>query len=66
LRRLIPQIEREDLVQGGAGVRAQAVYPHGNFIDDFRILEAKKMIHVLNAPSPGGNCYDKYLKKDCQ
>ena len=25
----------------------------GRLIDDFRIVEAKNAIHVLNAPSPG-------------
>lgn len=52
LQKLIPEIEHDDLTQGGAGVRAQAVDPNGNLVDDFRIVEAEKMIHVLNAPSP--------------
>lgn len=52
LQKLIPEIQLEDLTQGGAGVRAQAVDPNGNLVDDFRIVEAEKMIHVLNAPSP--------------
>lgn len=52
LQKLIPEIEHDDLTQGGAGVRAQAVDPKGNLVDDFRIVEAEKMIHVLNAPSP--------------
>lgn len=52
LQKLIPEIEYDDLTQGGAGVRAQAVDPNGNLVDDFRIVEAEKMIHVLNAPSP--------------
>lgn len=53
LQRLVPAIQEEDLVRGGAGVRAQAVDGHGNLVDDFRIAEAKNAIHVLNAPSPG-------------
>ncbi len=52
LQKLVPEIEHDDLTQGGAGVRAQAVDSNGNLIDDFRIVEAEKMIHVLNAPSP--------------
>ncbi len=52
LQKLIPEIEYDDLTPGGAGVRAQAVDPNGNLVDDFRIVEAEKMIHVLNAPSP--------------
>jgi L-2-hydroxyglutarate oxidase len=34
-------------------VRAQAVEPSGMLVDDFRIVEAEGMVHVLNAPSPG-------------
>jgi L-2-hydroxyglutarate oxidase len=34
-------------------VRAQAVDPDGKTVDDFRIVEAERMVHVLNAPSPG-------------
>src|SRR3972149_5422607 len=52
LQKLVPEIGHDDLTQGGAGVRAQAVEPNGNLVDDFRIVEAEKMIHVLNAPSP--------------
>ncbi len=52
LQKLIPEVKHDDLNQGGAGVRAQAVDPNGNLVDDFRIVEAEKMIHVLNAPSP--------------
>ena len=52
LQKLVPEVEHDDLTQGGAGVRAQAVEQNGNLVDDFRIVEAEKMIHVLNAPSP--------------
>jgi L-2-hydroxyglutarate oxidase len=52
LQRLIPELRSEDVVPGEAGVRAQALEPTGVLVDDFRIVEAEKMIHVLNAPSP--------------
>ena len=52
LQRLIPEIKKQDLKPGGAGVRAQALEPDGFLVDDFRIKEAKNMVHVLNAPSP--------------
>jgi L-2-hydroxyglutarate oxidase len=52
LRRLLPELRRDDLVAGGSGVRAQAVEPDGTLVDDFRLLEAERMIHLLNAPSP--------------
>lgn len=52
LQKLVPDVQLNDIAKGGSGVRAQALEPNGNLIDDFRILEAKRMIHVLNAPSP--------------
>jgi L-2-hydroxyglutarate oxidase len=52
LRRLIPEVALSDLVPFGAGVRAQALEPSGALVDDFRFVEAERMIHVLNAPSP--------------
>lgn len=52
LQKLIPEIQEDDIERGGSGVRAQALDPYGNLVDDFRIVEAERMIHVLNAPSP--------------
>jgi (S)-2-hydroxyglutarate dehydrogenase len=52
LRELLPEITRDDLARGGAGVRAQALDRSGALVDDFRIVAAERMIHVLNAPSP--------------
>ena len=52
LQKLIPEIEYDDVYPEGSGVRAQALEPDGKLVDDFRIIEAEKMIHVLNAPSP--------------
>lgn len=52
LQKLLPDIQEEDIEPGGAGVRAQALTPDGKLVDDFRIIETKQMIHVLNAPSP--------------
>ncbi|MCS6770889.1 MAG: L-2-hydroxyglutarate oxidase [Kiritimatiellae bacterium] len=52
LQRLMPEIREEHLVPAGAGVRAQAVAPDGRLVDDFHIVEAERMVHVLNAPSP--------------
>ena len=53
LQRLMPDIREDDLIAGGAGVRAQAVAPTGALLDDFEITQAGNAIHVLNAPSPG-------------
>jgi (S)-2-hydroxyglutarate dehydrogenase len=52
LRRLLPELALDDIRPAGAGVRAQAVDATGALIDDFRIREAERMIHILNAPSP--------------
>ena len=52
LQKLVPSIQMEDIEPGGAGVRAQALEANGKLVDDFRIVEANKMVHVLNAPSP--------------
>jgi L-2-hydroxyglutarate oxidase len=53
LRRLVPAVSLEDLIPAAAGVRAQAVAPDGSILDDFAFLESPRLIHVLNAPSPG-------------
>lgn len=52
LQKLIPEIQESDLVEGGAGVRAQACDREGGLVDDFLILEEKQVINVCNAPSP--------------
>lgn len=52
LQKLIPEIRSEDIEVGGSGIRAQALEQDGKLVDDFRIVEAIGMIHVLNAPSP--------------
>ncbi len=52
LQGLLPELRESDLVPAGAGVRAQAMLPTGTLVDDFHIVEAPKMVHVVNAPSP--------------
>lgn len=52
LQELIPDIRKEDLEPGGAGVRAQACDKDGGLIDDFLIQETDQIINVGNAPSP--------------
>ena len=53
LQRLLPAVQAEDVIPGGAGVRAQAVDSSGALLDDFCIEQTRGAIHVLNAPSPG-------------
>jgi len=52
LQKLIPSIRAEDLVPGGAGVRAQACSRDGGLVDDFHFVLNGNVIHVCNAPSP--------------
>ena len=71
LQELIPEIQESDLVEGGAGVRAQACDRTGGLLDDFAIRESAYAINVLNAPSPaatsslsiGGTVADMALKR---
>ena len=53
LRRLVPAIQPDDLSPGGAGVRAQALTPSGELVQDFLFVESEKALQHLNAPSPG-------------
>ncbi len=52
LQELIPEITSDDLIPGGAGVRAQACDVSGGLLDDFSIIENAQAINVCNAPSP--------------
>ena len=52
LRVLVPELEVQHLQPAGAGVRAQALAPDGQLVDDFHIVRGYRMTHVLNAPSP--------------
>jgi (S)-2-hydroxyglutarate dehydrogenase len=52
LQQLVPAIRKEDLIEGGAGVRAQACDRNGGLVDDFLIRENKNQIDILNSPSP--------------
>ena len=52
LQRLIPDIRAEHLEVAPAGVRAQALAPSGNLVDDFLILRHERILNVCNAPSP--------------
>jgi len=52
LQRLIPSLGAEEIRPSKVGVRAQALGPRGELIDDFKIERRGSSIHVLNAPSP--------------
>lgn len=52
LQELLPELQKDDLIPGGAGVRAQACSKDGGLIDDFLIISGENFINVGNAPSP--------------
>jgi L-2-hydroxyglutarate oxidase len=52
LQKLVPEIQPDDLAPGGSGVRAQAIAPEGELVQDFRLIARPNALHVLNAPSP--------------
>jgi L-2-hydroxyglutarate oxidase len=52
LQRLVPDIRTTDLISGDAGVRAQAMKPTGELVDDFHLVIRPDALHILNAPSP--------------
>lgn len=52
LQKLIPSIQMKDLTGSPSGVRAMALKPDGEILDDFYFKTTEREIHVLNAPSP--------------
>jgi len=56
LQRLVPEIQPDDLIPGGSGVRAQAMSPEGSLVDDFHFIQDRRELHVVNAPSPAATC----------
>lgn len=52
LKRLIPEVTDDDLIEAPSGVRAQAVLPNGELADDFVINSSGRVLNVCNAPSP--------------
>jgi L-2-hydroxyglutarate oxidase len=53
LQRYIPELRKEQLEFGPSGVRAQSLDPDGSLVDDFRLSDGDRILHVRNAPSPG-------------
>jgi len=52
LRKLIPSLEMDDIVSSRCGIRAMALSPEGNMLDDFKIEASDNVLHVINSPSP--------------
>ncbi len=52
LQRLVPEVRSSDLTVAPAGVRAQALYPNGELVEDFLIEGNERIVCLVNAPSP--------------
>lgn len=52
LQTLVPEVQMSDLTHGEAGIRAQALSPAGELLQDFEFARQPNALHVLNAPSP--------------
>lgn len=50
--RYVPSLSAADVIDGPAGIRAQAVARDGKLLDDFAFAEGEAVLHVRNAPSP--------------
>jgi len=51
-RRLVPEVEVDDVVPSPSGVRAQALRPDGSLVDDFLFVEGDRVINAVNVASP--------------
>lgn len=49
----LPELRLQDVEDGPAGIRAQAVGRDGTLVDDFVFSGGDDALHVRNAPSPG-------------
>ncbi len=52
LKLLVPNISGGKLLRGKCGIRAQIINKNGELLDDFLIDKNKRVINVVNAPSP--------------
>lgn len=52
LRKLIPDLQMDDIEPARCGIRAMALSGEGNMLDDFKIEFSGNSMHVINSPSP--------------
>ena len=52
-RRYLPELTVQDVEPAPAGIRAQALNPDGTLAEDFLFAGTSRILHVMNAPSPG-------------
>ena len=60
LRKLIPTLQMEDIVASRCGIRAMALGPEGEMLDDFKIEKHGNAMHVINSPSPAATASMAY------
>lgn len=52
LRKLVPDLQMDDIEPSRCGIRAMALGPEGDMLDDFKIEYQGHSMHVINSPSP--------------
>jgi len=52
LRKLIPDLQMDDIEPARCGIRAMALGPEGEMLDDFKVEKKGNAMHVINSPSP--------------
>ena len=52
LRKLVPDLQMDDIEPARCGIRAMALGPEGDMLDDFKIEYQGHSMHVINSPSP--------------
>jgi L-2-hydroxyglutarate oxidase LhgO len=52
LRKLIPDLQMDDIEPARCGIRAMALGPEVDMLDDFKIEFQGHSMHVINSPSP--------------
>ena len=52
LQTLIPSLQMDDIEESRCGIRAMALAPEGEMLDDFKIEYHDNAVHVINSPSP--------------
>jgi (S)-2-hydroxyglutarate dehydrogenase len=64
--RLVPSLTVDDVEQGFAGVRAQALARDGRLLDDFAFSASERALHVRNAPSPAATASLAIARHVCE
>lgn len=66
LQKLLPDLKAEDIVSSRCGIRAMALGPEGDMLDDFHIEWGPHAMHVINSPSPAATACLAYGEEIAQ